>query len=279
MDQMRIFALVGASGTGKSHRASLVAMDQGVDTIIDDGLLIHQGRIIAGFSAKREATRVAAVKRAILADPIHAQLMREGLASLNASTVLILGTSKNMVQRILVALNWSALPVQYTYIEDVTTAEEREIARKTRRQGKHVIPAPTFEVKKSFAGYIVDPLRFMLRGTGRHLYIEKSIVRPTYSSLGKFFISDTVVTAVATHVAQHSLGIARVNHVLVQSTRNGLQIAMEVTLGQPTDILGILRTAQREVGRRIEAMTALNVLSVAIVAKKIEGLTSKERES
>ena len=34
---MEIMALVGASGTGKSHRALVVAHEHNIDTIIDDG--------------------------------------------------------------------------------------------------------------------------------------------------------------------------------------------------------------------------------------------------
>jgi hypothetical protein len=45
----------------------MVAEQINADSIIDDGLLIVDGRIVAGISAKREATRVAAVKRAIMA--------------------------------------------------------------------------------------------------------------------------------------------------------------------------------------------------------------------
>ena len=49
---MRIYALVGPSGTGKSHRAMLVAHQEDIEVIIDDGLLIKNGRKLAGRSAK-----------------------------------------------------------------------------------------------------------------------------------------------------------------------------------------------------------------------------------
>ena len=51
---MDVIALVGPSGTGKSHRALLVANQYKADIIIDDGLLIKDGKIIAGSSAKKE---------------------------------------------------------------------------------------------------------------------------------------------------------------------------------------------------------------------------------
>ncbi|MBC7331818.1 MAG: hypothetical protein H5T91_05265, partial [Synergistetes bacterium] len=49
---MEIYAFVGPSGTGKSQRALPLAISYGIRYIIDDGLLIKDGRIIAGFSAK-----------------------------------------------------------------------------------------------------------------------------------------------------------------------------------------------------------------------------------
>ena len=48
---MRIVGFVGASGTGKSHRAQEAAKLCGADAIIDDGLLISDRRVIAGVSA------------------------------------------------------------------------------------------------------------------------------------------------------------------------------------------------------------------------------------
>ena len=42
---MDVIALVGPSGTGKSHRALLVAHKHQADAIIDDGILIKDGKI------------------------------------------------------------------------------------------------------------------------------------------------------------------------------------------------------------------------------------------
>ena len=64
---MDVIALVGPSGTGKSHRALIVAHEHKADAIIDDGILIKDGKIIAGSSAKRESSKIMAVRRAIFA--------------------------------------------------------------------------------------------------------------------------------------------------------------------------------------------------------------------
>ena len=51
---MEIYALVGPSGTGKSHHATELADELQISYIIDDGLLIHNGKKLAGVSAKSE---------------------------------------------------------------------------------------------------------------------------------------------------------------------------------------------------------------------------------
>ncbi|MDD4023538.1 MAG: hypothetical protein PHE57_05500, partial [Synergistales bacterium] len=58
LDDVRVFAFVGPAGTGKSQRAQLVALELGVDLIIDDGLLIRTGQIVRGKSAKTEKNQV-----------------------------------------------------------------------------------------------------------------------------------------------------------------------------------------------------------------------------
>ena len=267
---MNIHALVGPSGTGKSHRASMVAEQINADSIIDDGLLIVDGRIVAGVSAKREATRVAAVKRAILADEDHAAAVKDGLKRLAPHDVLILGTSKEMIRHILAALDLSQQPINWIRIEQVTTLEERQVAQQVRRQqGKHVIPAPAMEVKKSFGGYWVDPLRFMFRGRHRQMVVEKSIVRPTYSSLGKFYIADTVIAAVASHIGRNTPGISRVVRTVVQSNGGFLSIEMEVWLGTRRNIFQVLEETQKSVHDMLEEMTAVNVGTVKIHARRI----------
>ena len=40
MNNIKVYAFVGPSGTGKSYRAQLVASENEINYIIDDGLLI-----------------------------------------------------------------------------------------------------------------------------------------------------------------------------------------------------------------------------------------------
>lgn len=267
---MEVVAFVGPPGSGKSHRASLVAYQYGCDMIIDDGLLIQDGKILAGASAKRAETRVGAVKRAIFLDPAHRAEAVAAVRRARPRRILILGTSEDMIVRITDALDLPR-PDTVVTIEQVATPAQIRLARRKRRlEGKHVVPAPTVEVKKTFSGYMVDPLRFLLRRReGGTLSVEKSVVRPTFSSLGHFYIADTVLAAIATRAAETAPGIARVLRVVVEPGDEGVGISMEVSVRQGAVIWEVLRQAQAAAKEEIERMTALVVRSVDVHARRL----------
>jgi hypothetical protein len=263
----------------------MVAMEKNVEAIIDDGLLIIDGRIVAGYSAKRESTRVAAVKRAVFLDPGHAFAVREAMDNLKPDSVLILGTSMNMVHRIANALHLDFNAITWISIETVSSEQERDLAQKIRReQGKHVIPAPTMEVRKSFSGYLIDPLRFMFHRKGRSVFVEKSIVRPTYSGLGRFYIADTVISAIVVHAARRHPCVSSVYRVAIHSAPGGLGISLEIGAISRIRLFSMLEDVQNHIRRAIEDMTALNVLVLDIEARhftltpsKIQDRLSQER--
>jgi len=266
-----VVALVGPAGSGKSHRAGLVAYQHNCEAIIDDGLLIQGGRIVAGTSAKREANKMAAVRRAIFLDPQHREEVRSALWSAKPKRVLVIGTSDDMIIRICDALDLPH-PEVTVRIEDIATPAQIRLARRKRLQeGKHVIPAPTFEVKKTFSGYLVDPLRYILKREQDvdAVPLEKSVVRPTFSSLGRFFIADTVLGSIVTHAAESVEGIGRVGKAVVESRRDGVRVELEVTLRYGYPIWDVLRQTQQTVAQQLEHMTALNVLEVNLDAKRL----------
>lgn len=276
---MEVFALIGASGTGKSHRASVVAADRGIDVILDDGLLVMDGRIVAGRSAKREDTMVAAVKRAILDDPAHAYDIRRALDEIRPERLLILGTSQHMVKRVMKTLGLDSAPLSIIPIETVADAAEIAMARTIRRQqGKHVIPAPTFEVRKTFSGYLVDPLRSIVRGKEQRRVVEKSVVRPTYSSLGRFYIADTVLASIAAWAAGGIPGVGRVLKCTMTPWPDGVECHLDVALLRGFVIPEALRLVQEAVKEQVEYQTALNVLGVHVTARRLMADLSTRRE-
>ena len=209
---MRVLAFVGPSGTGKSYRAQMVAGENNVTYIIDDGLLVNDNQVVAGESAKKAPTKIETVKHAIFIDQKERENMVKAIKKYKPESILILGTSDGMVAKI--AENLELPKIEKTiYIQDVATENEMRTAKTIRRtQGKHVIPVPTFEIKKDFSGYILDPLQiFKSKGSGKKPYIsEKSIIRPTFSYLGNFTISDTVFRQMVEHIAKKTEGISKV---------------------------------------------------------------------
>lgn len=269
-DILKAYALVGKSGTGKSHKAQLLARRYDISYIIDDGLLIKGNRVLAGSSAKREETAVAAIKRAIFWDLDHARKIKEKIREHNVDKILILGTSYKMILAICEVLEIPK-PVKIIKIEDISTDREIQKARKTRfYDGKHVIPVPTMEIKKDFSGYLLDPLKIFYRKGKRFKIIdEKSVVRPTYSYLGKYTISDTTVGQIALHIAQEVPGIASGGRVIVENYETGIALYIQLNVYYGINLMKPLKEVQWRVINGVEYMSALNVLRVDVNAKKL----------
>lgn len=153
------------------------------------GLFIKDNEVIAGTSAKKAATKIESVKHALFSKTEQKAEIKKAIRHYKPESVLILGTSDEMVVKIAENLNFPRIE-KTIYINDVATDDEMETAKMIRMgEGKHVIPVPTFEIKKDFSGYILDPLQiFKSKGTGVKPYIsEKSIIRPTFSYLRQFY--------------------------------------------------------------------------------------------
>ena len=209
--KIKVYAFFGPSVTGKSYRAQMVASERNIDFIIDDGLLINENEVVAGTSAKKAPTKIETVKAALFTKPEQKAEIVKALRQYKPNSILILGTSDNMVKKIAENLGLPEIS-EIIYIDEVATEEEMETARRIRTtEGKHVIPVPTFEIKKDFSGFLLDPLQiFKSKGSGNKPYIsEKSIIRPTFSYLGNFKISDTVFRQIAEHMALKTDAIYR----------------------------------------------------------------------
>ena len=269
--KIKVYAFVGPSGTGKSYRAQMVAAEKNVHFIIDDGLLIYDNQVIAGSSAKKASTKIETVKKALFINESESNAIKKALNKYKARSILILGTSDGMVEKI--AQNLGLPKISETvYITDVATEQEMETARKIRvTEGKHVIPVPTFEIKKDFSGYLLDPLQiFKLKGNGQKPYIsEKSIIRPTFSYLGNFTISDNVFRQIAEHVANKLDEIHRVLKTRVDNSAEGPIIYMEVEIVYGYNVVESLKLFKQKAIREIENLTAMNVVKMDVVAKSV----------
>ena len=278
--KMKTYAFVGPSGTGKSYRAQMVANERGINYIIDDGLLISGNEVLAGISAKKAPTKIETVRNALFQNEERRKEIQKVIKSKRPESILILGTSDEMVRRI--AENLGFEPISETiYITDVATEEEMAMARNIRvTEGKHVIPVPTFEIKKDFSGYILDPLQiFKTKGRGKDPYIsEKSIIRPTFSYLGNFTISDVVFRQIVEYLASKTEFIDKIIKTRVDKTPTGPYIYMEVIVNYGYNIMEGLADFKEKSKKEIEKLTTMNIEKIDIVAKSIKMPDNKEEK-
>ena len=266
---MRLVAFVGASGSGKSHRALWVARENDLDYIIDDGILIHENSIVAGKSAKKAPSKIGSVKIALFYEEEHRNSIKKAIEEHQPKGILVLGTSDAMVERIAKVLELGEYEKRI-YIEDVASPYEIEQAKKTRiDQGKHVIPVPTMQLKKQFSGYFLDPLQiFRRKGKGHFQNIgEKSVVRPTFSYMGKYTISDYAIYQIVEFTVMNIKGVNRITRFKVENGSDGITIDIDLILIYGYNIKALLETIQQKVKYEVERMTALNIKALNLTAK------------
>ncbi len=270
--KIKVYAFVGPSGTGKSYRAGLVASEHEINYIIDDGLFIKDNEIIAGNSAKKAPTKIETVKHALFFEDYEKEDVLKAINKYKPDKILILGTSDNMVIKIAQNLGLPEIS-KFIYISEIATEEEMATARRIRQtEGKHVIPVPTFELKKDFSGYLLDPLQiFKSKGKGEKPYIsEKSIIRPTFSYLGNFTISDSVFRQIIEYMAKKAEGIYKIGKTRVDNIEEGATIYLEVIVLYGYNILNLISEFKLRVQKEIERLTAMNVKQIEVVVKGIQ---------
>lgn len=194
---MEIYALYGPSGTGKSTSALTLAHKYNINAIVDDGLLIYQGKKVAGQSAKYEKTTVQAVKRAIFFWKEHAEAVKSALESYPIERLLILGTSQKMIRRIQEALSLPEIH-HYINIEDVRSSAEIKAALFDRgTQGRHVIPIPRVQVEQDFIQRLIAQVDKIFSPKKEEIG-ETTIVHPQFQT-GKIHVSEHVMKKMAIH--------------------------------------------------------------------------------
>ena len=188
---MEVYALHGPSGTGKSSSALLYAHNHHIPAIIDDGLLIYQGKKLAGRSAKYEKNYITAVKRATFFFEDHTEEVRKTLKSLPVTRILLIGTSKRMVELIAKKLQIGRID-HYIDINDISSSAEIKMALFIRRtQGKHIIPIPYAQVEQNFFKKLIAKGHRVLNRQ-KEVIGETTVVEPNFQ-MGSITISPDVL--------------------------------------------------------------------------------------
>lgn len=271
---MKLIALVGASGTGKSHRAIYVANEYKVDLIIDDGLLIRGSRIIAGISSKSQDTKIGAIRTALFSKNEHAQQVKNTINEIKPERILVLGTSDGMIKKIIERLELPEAE-KVIYISEVATSDEIKRAFDNRlKHNKHVVPAPTMEVKPKLSGILSVPLQTIfsrreIKSYPSHLKVEQTVVKPTFNFFGKFYIANSALRDITKFSLYKFIEIDKLLKANFLSTHEGMKIKIELAVYFNTDLAKLGKEVQVELKDNIEHMTALHVAEIDVNFKKL----------
>ena len=267
---MEVYALVGSSGTGKSFKALEFAYENDIEYIIDDGILIYKNKVLAGISAKQANTTIEAVKRAIFYNLEHRQEVREAIKKENIRKILIIGTSKKMVNQIVERLSIGRV-CKFINIQDISTKYEIEIAKQARKEGNHVIPVPAVEIKSMASGLSINSLKRLFRkGNNRNMIVlEKTIIRQTFSYIGKFYISADVIKQIIEYEVYNFGSIDRINKINIENCNNFMNIFVSININDLETIKKI-EDIQQTIKKSIEKMTLVNVQKIDINIHKIK---------
>lgn len=271
--------LQGHLGTGKSYRAQKIAYDNNIETIIDDGLLIKGSRVIEGVSAKTAKTKVQTVKAALFSTEKEQERIRNSIKKERVKSILILGTSDEMVKRIQENLKLPKIE-KIIYIQDVSTKEEMEEAVRIRRtEGKHIVPVPTFEIKKDFSGILLDPFQILKRGRKKNKKnkkenagVERSVIRPAFSYFGKYTIKDKVFKDIIRLVCDRIKGITEISTIRIDKAQNSndIEISMNMEIAYGYNISEMAEEMKIQSKKELEYMTSVNISMVNVKIVKIE---------
>jgi len=265
---IQVFALVGKSGTGKSFRAKLVAQKYNIDLIIDDGLLIKGQKIIAGKSAKKENSKIAAIRTALFLESEHLNDVLKTLEREKFKRALIIATSEKMANKISERLGFP-LPKKVIKIEDIASADEIRKARKSREEeGKHIIPVPAVEVKSNYPNIFFQSVKLLLEKKifkkRNQKIFEKSIVRPVFSDKGKIEISDRALSQMVYQCIKEYDEKLKVERLKVERHKYGYRLIVDLGVPYGIKIAGSMHELQEYIIDSLDRFAGINIEGVNI---------------
>jgi len=267
------YALVGASGTGKSYQSKFVAAKYNIGFIIDDGLLIKNDKILAGRSAKEENTIIGAVRAAVFSEKARRDDVARKLQTEKFKRILILGTSEKMVRKIAARLQLP-MPSKIIYIEDFAKKKEIETALRTRRvEGKHIIPLPSQEVKKVYPSIFLNALSILKGNPSKTVFIpkshEKSLVRPAYFEQNRIKISNFALCLMIENCVFEFDPKLKIKEQVIEDLEAGYRLILTIDI--PAGFVLEKKTLELEqyVTENIERFTSILIEEFYIIIDKI----------
>ena len=272
---MKVYAVIGPSGTGKSYQAPRIAQKYGIDCIIDDGLLISKGKIIAGRSAKAEINKIRAAKIALFYFPEEREVLKKALRELAPQKIMVLGVSLPMVEKICEHLELPP-PEEIIEIEKIASPEEIELALSAREnEGKHTIPVPLIELQRNnLWRNLMDAVPINI---WRWFYSsrEKTVVGPPFSYLGKLVISEKVLLSLIHYLLCCFPWMEEVRGVSLHRLEGGIELTVSCVISSDFSLSQVGRLTQKSLREELENLVGVEVKAVHV---NIEGIARKEEQ-
>ncbi|MDR2522576.1 MAG: hypothetical protein LBC93_02585 [Synergistaceae bacterium] len=268
LSKVGVVAFVGAAGTGKSQRASQVARQYGIDFVIDDGLLVSKGRIMAGKSAKSEKNLVRAIRRALFEEPRHQQEVVNFLVAHAPCRVLVIATSDSMMGKIVERLGLPQ-PEKVVDIAEVASREDISNALKERREKKqHVVPVSRTQIQRNFAGKLVDQLKDLFKKD--RLDETRTVVKPPFSFDGHVTIDPEAIRDMIRRLIAPGGYVQQARELTVVPDGDGLNVnlVVDIRVGD-SNALYVARLLQRRLYMGLSFFTGMEVKKVNITINEV----------
>lgn len=247
----------------------MVARQNGIDVIIDDGLVISRGRILAGRSAKSEINRLRAIKRAIFEYPEHRDEVANYLSKNSPAKLMILATSDGMIDKITGRLGLNH-PVRTISITDVSSPEEIEAALRERKEKKqHVVPAAKAQIQQNFAGKLVSQIRGFFKGREKD-ESRNTIVKPLFSFNGRVTIGSDAILEMTRKLLELRNHVRKIRDIDIETDEDKISLSVELDLNlSGMSALSIAKTLQRKLRMGLSYFTGMEIRQVNIRVNEI----------
>jgi uncharacterized alkaline shock family protein YloU len=266
---MKVFALVGKSGTGKSTSILQYCFDQGIPAFIDDGLLIVNGKKEAGTSAKYENNYIRAIKRATFHHEDHRQDVIKAIKSLSLQKILIVGTSKKMVNQISEKLELGKID-QYIDVTEIRTSTEIKLALFVRKtQEKHVIPIPHVQIEPNRLKKFIQKGKKVL-SKQQTLIGENTIIQPNFTK-GTISIYENVIKDIVLNTCMNIPSVGKVSNIkyrLVHTPK--LTVQMDIISPQNQSIVQAIEDIQAGILDSLNSIVEIELESINIQVSSIQ---------
>jgi uncharacterized alkaline shock family protein YloU len=132
------------------------------------------------------------------------------------------------------------------------------------------------EVKHEFSGYFSDPLSKLRQRFDRERGVapmaqdsDRTVVRPTFSSLGSYSISDEALLDLIKIVLKDIPGIAEVTSFKTEKKTYGVAISLNISIFYGFDAQDVLSQTQQRVGAAVEEFTSITINEVNVRADRL----------